>query len=111
MNGKARLAIIILSWDSIQDTLACLQAAMRSDYPAPDLLIVDNANQRRLAELLERDHPGIHLLQNQANLGYAAGNNVGIRWALGQGADYILLLNDDVLYRTRHLPATGSGSA
>lgn len=90
------LVIIILSWDSLEDTLTCLEAARKSDYPDFRILVVDNANQPELAVILPRDFPGTHLLQNQTNLGYAAGNNLGIQWALAQGAALILLLNDDI---------------
>jgi len=44
-----------------------------------------------------RAFPDIPVIVNHANLGYAEGNNVGIRWALERGADYVMLLNDDAL--------------
>jgi hypothetical protein len=90
------VVIIILSWDALDDTFACLQAAQRSDYPNYEILVVDNAQQPRLAERLQRDFSEVYLLQNPANLGYAAGNNRGISWALEQGAQWVLLLNDDI---------------
>lgn len=90
------LVIIILSWDCIQDTLACLKSAACISYSNFDILVVDNANRAELQAILARDFPGVHLIQNQNNLGYAAGNNIGIRWALEREASYILLLNDDI---------------
>lgn len=90
------VVIIILSWDSIEDTLACLRSALCSDYPNFEILVVDNAQQPGLGDILQRDFPEVYLLRNPENLGYAAGNNRGIGWALEQGAQWVLLLNDDI---------------
>ena len=97
MPSSPLIVILILSWNSIPDTLTCLQAASQSDYPSFKLLVVDNANQPALAAALANTSCDVTLIQNPANLGYAGGNNAGIRWALDQGADYVLLLNDDML--------------
>ena len=50
-----------------------------------------------LALTSEKNFPDIELITNNENLGYAGGNNVGIRHALAKGCDFILLLNNDVV--------------
>ena len=42
-------------------------------------------------------YPDLPLLVNKKNLGYAGGNNVGIRYAIEKGADYVLILNNDTI--------------
>jgi GT2 family glycosyltransferase len=89
------LYIVILNWNRPADTIACLRATVRSDYPNFRALLVDNGSTDDSVAQIRRTFPEIPLLQNKTNLGYAAGNNVGIRYALMHGAEYILLLNND----------------
>jgi len=90
-----RVALIILSWNGKADTLACLASLARIDYPNPWLIVVDNGSSDGSAEAVREAYPGVTLIENGANLGFAEGNNVGIRHALDHGADHILLLNND----------------
>ena len=60
-------------------------------------MVVDNASSDGSEAELRRRHPGLTLLQSGANLGFAGGNNVGLRYALGSGAEYVWLLNNDTL--------------
>src|SRR6185437_9926145 len=69
----------------------------QQDYPNCRIVLVDNGSeQSSLAPLLE---PGraFHLIRNSDNLGFAGGCNVGIRYALEQGAAYIWLVNSDAI--------------
>jgi GT2 family glycosyltransferase len=58
-------------------------------------VVVDNASTDGSAELIEEQFPEIELLRSEVNLGFAAGNNVGIRHAMRAGAEYVALLNMD----------------
>lgn len=60
-------------------------------------IVVDNASTDNSVILIKKAFPKIKLIQNQENLGFAEGNNVGIRYALNNGADYIVLLNNDAI--------------
>jgi hypothetical protein len=90
------VAVVVLSWESREDTAACLRSLALVDYPNLLLLVVDNGSTDGTAEALAREFPAVEVIQNEANLGFAEGNNVGIRRALGLGADYVLALNNDV---------------
>jgi GT2 family glycosyltransferase len=89
--------VIILNWNNAADTLACLESVFRSDYPNFHVLVVDNGSTDGSPEAVRAAYPTVTLIENGANLGYAEGNNVGIRHALAHGADYVLLLNNDTL--------------
>lgn len=94
-----QVAIIILNWKRSALTLACLESVASLNYP-PDrmkIVVVDNASRDGSVEAVCDAYPGVVVIENSENLGYAGGNNVGIRWALKVGADFILILNNDVL--------------
>jgi GT2 family glycosyltransferase len=86
--------VLVLNWNRPQDTVACVSSLRQLDYPAYRILVVDNGSTDDSVEILQR-LPDIDLLLNERNLGFAAGNNRGIEYALEQGADFVLLLNND----------------
>lgn len=93
----SRIAVIILNWNGKDDTLACLESVTSIDYPNFQVVVVDNGSTDSSVEAIRQAFPKVLVLETGANLGYAGGNNVGIRWALGQGFDGILVLNNDTV--------------
>ncbi len=91
------VAAVVLNYKAVEDTKACVLSLKRCGYPNLEIILVDNASQDGSAEELARTFPDLPLLIQPANLGYAGGNNAGIRHALGMKADYILITNDDVV--------------
>ena len=89
--------IIILNWNGWRDTDACLESLARLEYPDYQVVVVDNASTDGSEAELRRRHPNLMLLQSGANLGFAGGNNVGLRYALDRSAEYVWLLNNDTL--------------
>jgi GT2 family glycosyltransferase len=90
-----RVTAIVLNWCGEEDTTACLRSLLRSDYGNLDLLLVDNASPDGSGDRLHHAFPGIRYLQTGENLGYTGGNNRGIERALADGADFVLVLNND----------------
>jgi len=88
------LFIIILNWNRKQDTLECL-SSLEKVSPSHETVVVDNGSTDGSAQAIRSTFPKITLLQNKQNLGYAQGNNVGIRYALSKGASHLLILNND----------------
>ena len=89
-----RVFAILLNYQNPGDTARCVASLRRSLDRDIHPLLVDNASgdsDRLRAEL----GPAVTVLENAQNLGYAAGNNVGIRHALERDADYIWILNPD----------------
>ena len=92
-----KVFIVILNWNGLEDTLACLSSLEHLDYPNFEVIIVDNDSSDGSEEVL-RERYGQHIVvQSGANLGFAGGTNVGLRYALEHGADYAWLLNNDTL--------------
>jgi GT2 family glycosyltransferase len=86
--------IVVLNWNRPQDTVQCISSLQQVEYPACRILVIDNGSTDDSVELF-RALPGIELLVHDRNLGFAAGNNGGIQYALAHGAEYVLLLNND----------------
>lgn len=89
--------IVLLNWNGWQDTDACLGSLGGLTYPNYRVVVVDNASADGSEARLRALHPELTLLQSGANLGFAGGNNVGLRYALAHGAEYVWLLNNDTL--------------
>ncbi len=89
--------MIVLNWNGKDDTLECLASLSKVDYPRCRIIVVDNASSDDSVPAIKSAFPDVKVLRNRRNLGYAGGNNVGIRYALSQGYDYITLLNNDTI--------------
>lgn len=95
-NPAPKITIILLNYNGWQDTLDCLDSLDSIKQPHCSTIVVDNASPMRPRDMeTEVIRRAGHFIQAPCNGGFAYGNNFGIRWALDQGANYILLLNND----------------
>lgn len=97
VNPDKLVYVLILNWNGWQDTVECVESCYKLTYPDYRIIIVDNGSTDDSESILKASFPDIELLQSGANLGFSGGNNVGIRYALEHGADYIWLLNNDAV--------------
>lgn len=95
MSGEL-VAVVILSWNGRDETLACLASLAAVTSPELAVIVVDNGSSDGTSEALPAAFPAIELVRSEANLGFAEGCNVGIRRGLERGASAVLLLNNDV---------------
>jgi len=92
------IAVVVLAWNGRDLTLDCLRSLAAVKTGNLHILLVDNgSSDDTVGAVRALGDTRVSVLENGANLGYAAGNNAGIRQALSDGADYILLLNNDTL--------------
>ena len=94
-NNLPKVFVIILNYNGKNTIKECLASVFQSDYPDFETVMVDNNSQDGSFELAKNSFPKAHFIKNEKNLGFAAGNNVGIRFALEKMADYVFLLNND----------------
>ncbi|RJQ35840.1 glycosyltransferase family 2 protein [Candidatus Microgenomates bacterium] len=85
---------IVLTWNSKEFIEKCINSVLASTYPT-EILIIDNNSTDGTEEYIRKKFNSVKFIQNNKNLGYAGGNNVGIREALKMKADFIFILNPD----------------
>lgn len=90
------VAIVVLNWNNARDSIACFDSLAQLNYPNPWIIAVDNGSSDNSVAEIQAAHPDITLLETGTNLGYAGGNNVGIRHALTSGVEAVCILNNDV---------------
>jgi hypothetical protein len=101
----ARTGVVVLNYKNTDDTLACLDSLERSDDLDLDIVVVDNGpDGPEFAGLRERVGRRGETIASGGNLGYAAGNNLGIAQVLDRGCDLVWILNPDTLVEPQTLP-------
>ncbi|HEY6356364.1 MAG TPA: glycosyltransferase family 2 protein [Burkholderiaceae bacterium] len=88
---------IVLSWNGREDTLRSLESLRRVDHRNLTIVCVDNGSSDGSVEAVRQRFPTVVLIEAGENLGYAAGNNLGIRHALAHGATWVMLVNNDAI--------------
>ena len=93
-----RISVVVLTFNNLELTKLCIDSVLQqSDYPNLELIVVDNHSSDGtpdyLRELRAR-RPDVKIFLNKSNLGFAAGNNVGLQGATG---DYLVMLNNDTV--------------
>ena len=97
-SGHPAIAVIVLTWNGRDLTLDCLDSLARVTTPNVRVYVVDNASSDdTVPAITARFGARVTIVSNPANLGYAAGNNAGIQRALDDGAELVLLLNNDTV--------------
>jgi len=86
---------IVLSYNNKELSLQCLATLKNQDYAAHRIIVVDNASTDGSVAAIEKNFPDIEIIASEKNLGYAAGNNLGIQKALENDTEYIFLVNND----------------
>lgn len=94
--------IVLLNYNSIEHTRECIESLLELDYSNFQILVVDNHSKDSVDDRLKA-YENVVLIKNKDNLGFACGNNVGIKYALDHGADYVLLLNNDTVVERNFL--------
>lgn len=98
-SSRPSVGIVILNWNGVEDTRRCLTSLKEITYPNINVIVVDNNSSNDELEMVKQSHSGFvdKFIQNNSNIGYAAGNNVGIEYSINNyNDDYVLILNNDV---------------
>lgn len=93
MNSTS-ISIIIVNWNTRDLTITCLKSIFEADQGdrAIEIILIDNASTDGSAQAIQQQFPGVKLIQNSENVGYARANNQGIRQARGE---FLILMNSD----------------
>ncbi len=105
LKKENKIFVIIVNYNRAKETVECLRSLdkLETGNWKLETIIVDNASSDNSVGLIRKKFPQVHLIVNKKNLGFAQGNNVGIKFALKKQADFIMLLNNDTLIDKRAL--------
>lgn len=95
MADQPLVYIVVLNSNGYEDTIECLESLQQVSYRNYRVVVVDNGSTDESEPVIKGRYPDHLFIQTGKNMGYAAGNNAGIRCALVHQADYICILNND----------------
>ncbi|NLA36835.1 MAG: glycosyltransferase [Actinobacteria bacterium] len=103
MRSLPYVRVVVLNWNAAWLTSRCLRSLERTDYPADrfELVVVDNASIDGSLVRLQAAHPTVRFIANEANLGFAEGNNRAMRDL--DGIDAVALVNNDATVEPKWL--------
>ncbi len=90
-----KIAIILINYNGLEDTLACVRSLSKIRYPNHQVYVIDNGSQIKPREAILEICPQAQVQENTQNLGFTGASNIGCRKALEEGAELVLLLNND----------------
>jgi GT2 family glycosyltransferase len=95
VDTNIEISIVIVTWNAKKYMRDCLKSLEDQDTGVPtEIIVVDNASTDGTADLIRSEFPNVKLVENEKNLGFARGNNVGLRRSSGK---YVFLINPDVI--------------
>lgn len=97
------VSIVICSYNNYNDIEECIGSIKKLEYKNYHVIIVNNGSNDPNYDELPKKYSGVIYLKIDVNKGFSGGNNVGIKYALKHGAEYVLLLSDDVVVRKKFL--------
>lgn len=95
-DSKPLVIILILNWNGYEDTASCLESLDSLNYPNTETVVVDNGSDDNSGQRIDEEFD-VTVIFSEMNRGFAGGNNIGIEYALEQDAEYVWMLNNDIL--------------
>ncbi|TKX66105.1 glycosyltransferase family 2 protein [Halorubrum sp. SP9] len=96
MTNEPKVFIVMLNYNGIDHLKYSIGSVLDSDYENFELVVVDNNSSDGSVEYLESNYPSVTILKQSENRGVPAGNNVGVRYAMDNAAEFILIANNDI---------------
>lgn len=91
-----KVGVVIVNYNGERYTSTCVRSVLKSSYENYLVIVVDNASSDNSVRLLEEEfNSKIVIIKNEKNLGFSAANNIGIKYALENECEYVILLNND----------------
>ena len=100
MHPECDLSIITINYNGLKDTCALIESIPFNDRM--EVIVVDNASDNQEAEQISNTFPHVKVIKSEKNLGFAGGNNLGIRASSGK---YLFLINNDTYFEDFNIQA------
>lgn len=95
MSSPVKLSIVIICWNDLRVIGNCLRSIFEGTHAIDfEVIVSDNGSTDGSVDFIRQKYPAVRVLENRANLGFAKGNNAGIRASRGE---YVLILNPDTI--------------
>jgi len=94
------IGIVIVNYNNYSDTIECINSIFKNNYSNYKIYLIENGSLNESFFNLKSylgNSKRVNLIHNKYNLGFSGGNNIGIKAALKDGAEYVLLLNNDTI--------------
>ena len=88
------ISIITINYNGLNDTCALIETIPFNDNL--EVIVVDNASQNQEADIISKRYPQVNVIKSEKNLGFAGGNNLGIKAAQGK---YLFFINNDTIFK------------
>jgi GT2 family glycosyltransferase len=93
-----KVFVVIPNWNLKNDTIMCIQSILAGSYAPKRIIVVDNGSSDGSVKVISKYFgKAIDIIVNEENVGFAAAVNKGVKYALSQGADWVLILNNDTI--------------
>ena len=96
---KSKFAFVILHYLTTDDTIECVSSILDKSNNNVDIIIVDNGSNNNSGNILKglyKNNKNIHIIISKDNLGFANGNNLGLKYAVNKlNVDFVVVLNND----------------
>lgn len=101
MSSQNKVFIVIVNYNNTKDTINCLNSLnnLKPQNYSHTPLLVDNGSDEKVVTTIQKEFPRLQIIRSQTNLGFAGGNNLGIRYAQNHHADYVFLINNDTIIK------------
>lgn len=94
LRPECKLSIITINYNGLNETRALIESIPINDNM--EMIVVDNASKQNEASIIQKQFPKIRVIKSDKNLGFAGGNNLGIKAAKGK---YLFLINNDTIFK------------
>lgn len=102
MVSSPLVSVVLVNYCNASLTVDCVNSILKSDYPNYKIVVVDNNSPLRDYKVLtEINDERCSIIRNTQNMGFSSGSNIGIKQAIQEGAEYVLLLNNDTIIDPR----------
>lgn len=95
MTSAPLVYVVVLNYNGVEYLKACLSSLEMQTYTNYRIVVYDNASTDDSADFVSKNFPNVMVVQAEKNFGFAKGNNLAIKFAFSQKADYVFLLNND----------------
>lgn len=89
------VTVVLVNYNGYDILIPCIESILKQNYNRINIIVLDNGSKDGSMQLIEENYPQVRTVYLGDNLGWGIGNNIGMKMAFEDGADYALLLNTD----------------